>query len=222
MSKQVNNTDSSARNSLRAAIIAHDSAARAAQKASDALSAARRMVARAEATIVTANKDLEAAKANQVDALTMALTEGADDGPHETKEIARARMLAADGELQLDAARSAFERLETESAKAEGAFQKAQKARDSAIKRIISIEDVEALIAKANSLEQALEGVHSALRYIRWNLAADDSETRRRLIDYLFAVVFKRENVPDEDPSVAPWVRFKEQLHTNPDATLPS
>ena len=191
------------RASLAAAIIAHDAAARAAQKSADACAAGARLVAKAETALLEAKADLEAARTQAADKLAFALAEGGDIAPHEAQDTVRARTRVTDAEDNLSALQAALERLGSDAANAEYAFQRARKARDSAIKRVVGLCDIEGLIARASAHRQGLEDVHQTLRYISRYLVADNSDTYRRLWDYLLGVIFQPENLEESDPAIA-------------------
>jgi hypothetical protein len=212
------------RASLAAAIIAHDASARAAQKAADGVAAGARMVRKAEQALEAAQSDLEASKAASVDRMALALADGAEapQAPQEGQEMPRARLRVSDAEDQLAALRVAVDRLQAESAKAEDAFHRARKSRDAAIKKVVSSEDVERLIAKAESTKQTLETAQLELRYIKHNLVTDGSDVYKRVSDYLFAVIYRNEQIlADTNPVVAPWVKLKERLVTDPSSAIP-
>ncbi len=215
--------DNPVRASLAAAIIASDSAARAAQKAADAVTSGKRMVTKAETALADAQADLEAAKLASADKLALALAEGADAPPPQAADTVRARLRVTDAEDNLSALTVALERLKADAAKAEDAYARAQKHRDACIKNVVGIEDINSLIAKAEASKQALENAQLELRYIKYNLSSDGSDLHKRVVDYLGCVIWRNEQVTeDTNPVIAPWIKLKERLATDADASIPA
>jgi hypothetical protein len=121
----------------------------------------------------------------------------------------------------LDSLKRALERLEHERDKAESAADKAKKVRNDAIKRIVTMPDIELMVEKAKQLKSELDTVHEVMSYIKQHLVANNSEEEARLRFELLPVVFASMGA-DSNPAVAAWARWWEQLMTNSDAPMPT